>query len=79
MRIADVCGFYSGTGGGVRSYAHQKFAAAAEAGHTLTLIAPGADNRVEARPGGEIVWVESPPMPFDANYRLLRDRAAANF
>ncbi len=75
MRIADVCGFYSDTGGGVRSYVLQKFEAAHHAGHDLTVIAPGARTTVETRRGGRIVWLASPPMPFDANYRRLTDRS----
>ena len=69
MKIVDVCGFYSETGGGVRSYVHHKFDAARAAGHDLTVIAPGADSRTERTRGGKIAWVQSPLMPFDANYR----------
>lgn len=76
MKIVDVCGFYSETGGGVRSYVRQKFDAAHRAGHDLTVIAPGAENKVEARRGGRVRWIASPPMPFDANYRVFRDQAA---
>lgn len=71
MKIVDVSGFYSEFGGGVRSYVHQKFEAAARHGHDLTIIAPGVAHRVESRDGGKIVWVASPPMPFDDNYRLF--------
>ena len=69
MKIVDVCGFYSETGGGVRSYIHQKFEAARAAGHELTVIAPGASSWMDDVPGGKMAWVNSPPMPFDANYR----------
>ena len=69
MKIVDVCGFYSETGGGVRSYVRQKFDAARAAGHDLTVIAPGAETRTEEFRGGRIAWVKSPLMPFDANYR----------
>ena len=69
MKIVDVCGFYSETGGGVRSYVHHKFDAARAAGHDLTVIAPGAETRMEEMRGGRIAWVKSPLMPFDANYR----------
>ena len=69
MKIVDVCGFYSETGGGVRSYVHQKFDAARVAGHDLTVIAPGAESRIQAFRGGKIAWVKSPLMPFDATYR----------
>jgi alpha-1,6-mannosyltransferase len=71
VRIADVNGFYAGQGGGVRRYVEAKFAAAARAGHDLTLIAPGAVARTEPREGGRIVWVAAPPMPFDPRYRMF--------
>ncbi len=72
MKVVDVSGFYSETGGGVRSYVQQKLDEAERAGHRLTIIAPGPQDRVDLRPGGgKIVWVQSPPMPFDANYRLF--------
>jgi len=71
MRIADVSGFYSETGGGVRSYVLQKFEAAARAGHDLTVVAPGARSWMQERRGGRIAWVASPSMPFDANYRMF--------
>src|SRR5258708_7119150 len=69
MRIVDVNGFYAEAGGGVRRYVDAKFAAASRAGHDLTVIAPGAQTRVEPRPGGQVAWIESPLMPFDARYR----------
>lgn len=69
MRIVDVCGFYAPRGGGVRSYVEQKFQAAQTHGHDLTVIAPGEANREEARRAGRILWIESPAMPFDPNYR----------
>lgn len=71
MKIVDVSGFYSETGGGVASYVRQKLAAAAAHGHEVTVIAPGAQSRIERRTGGKIIWVASPPMPFDANYRMF--------
>ena len=55
----------------MRSYVHQKLEAAARLGHAVTIIAPGASHRTERRNGGKIVWVTSPPMPFDANYRMF--------
>lgn len=70
MKIADVCEFYSETGGGVRSYVDRKLDVAAEHGHALTVIAPGAASRIEQRRGGKIIWVEAPPLPFDKNYRM---------
>jgi len=74
MKIVDVSGFYSETGGGVRSYVAQKFEAAARGGHDLTVVAPGVGDGVEERRGGRIVWLANPAMPFDANYRVFRRR-----
>ena len=71
MKIVDVCGFYSEAGGGVKSYVRQKFEAARRHGHELIVIAPGAETRREPVDGGQIAWVASPPMPFDANYRMF--------
>jgi alpha-1,6-mannosyltransferase len=71
MKIADVSGFYSETGGGVASYVRLKLELAARWGHEVVVIAPGAESRVEQRPGGRIVWVKSPGMPFDANYHMF--------
>jgi alpha-1,6-mannosyltransferase len=69
MRIVDVNGFYAEAGGGVRRYVEAKFAAVSSAGHDLTVIAPGAQTRIEPCPGGRVAWIESPFMPFDARYR----------
>ncbi len=71
MKIVDISEFYSPTGGGVRSYVDQKFKAAARHGHSLTVIAPGTENRVEKRGSGKLIWVESPQLPFDRNYRMF--------
>ncbi len=71
MKIVDVAEFYSATSGGVRTYVDQKFLAAAAQGHSLTVIAPGKENREERREGGKLIWVEAPQMPFDPNYHLF--------
>lgn len=71
MKILDVSGFYSETGGGVASYVRQKLAFAAREGHEVVVVAPGSESREEVRPGGKIVWVSAPPMPFDSNYRMF--------
>jgi alpha-1,6-mannosyltransferase len=71
MKILDVSGFYSETGGGVASYVRQKLAFAAREGHEVVVVAPGAESREELRAGGKIVWVAAPPMPFDSNYRMF--------
>jgi alpha-1,6-mannosyltransferase len=71
MKIADVSGFYSETGGGVANYVRQKLTMAARHGHEVVVIAPGERSFVEPREGGRIVWVKSPVMPFDANYHVF--------
>ena len=71
MKIVDVSEFYSPTSGGVRIYVDRKFKAAARLGHSLTVIAPGTENRVEVREGGKLVWVKAPQLPFDRNYRMF--------
>lgn len=71
MKIVDVSEFYSPTGGGVRAYVEQKFKMAARLGHDLTVIAPGKTKHVEPRDGGKIVWLETPQLPFDKNYRTF--------
>jgi alpha-1,6-mannosyltransferase len=76
MKIADVSGFYSETGGGVASYVRLKLDLAARWGHEVVVVAPGPADRVEARTGGRIVWVKSPGMPFDANYHMFLARDA---
>jgi alpha-1,6-mannosyltransferase len=71
VKIVDVCEFYSPTGGGVRRYINQKLALAGKFGHELTIIAPGAETRMEAARGGTIAWIKSPHLPFDRNYRMF--------
>jgi alpha-1,6-mannosyltransferase len=69
MRIVDVAEFYSEAGGGVRTYIEQKLACAADLGVDVTIVAPGEADWIERRGAGRVVWVKSPPMPFDPNYR----------
>jgi len=78
MRIVDVNEFYSPTGGGVRTYIDRKMEIFADLGHELIVIAPGRAGRVEERPGGRIIYVESPVMPLDANYGLFWDAKPIN-
>jgi alpha-1,6-mannosyltransferase len=74
MRIVDVNEFYSPTGGGVRTYIDRKMGILSELGHELIVVAPAREDRVEERPGGgRIIFVKSPPMPFDDNYGLFWD------
>jgi alpha-1,6-mannosyltransferase len=76
MKIIDVSEFYAERGGGVRTYVDQKLQAAKAQGHDLLVIAPGAEDREEARHGGRIAWVRSRPMPLDPRYYVLaRERA----
>jgi len=71
VKIVDVCEFYSPTGGGVRRYIDQKLEFAPRFGHELTIIAPGPETRKERVRGGDIIWVKSPYLPFDKNYRMF--------
>jgi alpha-1,6-mannosyltransferase len=71
MKIVDISEFYSPTGGGVRNYVDHKFKAAARHGHVLSVIAPGTEDRVEKREGGRLIWVKTPQLPFDKNYRMF--------
>lgn len=76
MRIVDVNEFYAERGGGVRTYVGAKLRAAAEHGHFLSVIAPGPRDHREARFGGEVIWLKSPPLPVDPRYYILyRQRA----
>jgi len=56
---------------GVRRYINQKLALAGKFGHELTIIAPGAETRMEPAHGGTIAWIKSPHLPFDRNYRMF--------
>ena len=71
MKIVDISEFYSPTGGGVRNYVDHKFKAAARHGHVLSVIAPGTETRIEEREGGKLIWVDTPQLPFDRNYRMF--------
>ena len=71
MKIADIAEFYSEQGGGVRTYIRAKLAASARAGHETVIIAPGAVNKEDHLPGGKIVWVKAPPIPFDPRYHIF--------
>lgn len=75
MKLVDISEFYSESGGGVKTYVHQKFAWCAANGREFTLIAPGAEDRVEPREGGKIIWVKCKPIPVDKRYFLFGDPA----
>ena len=79
MRIVDVCAFYTPQGGGVRTYIEHKLRLGAEMGHEIVIVAPGAEDRIETRPGGgRIQWVASPQLPVDRRYRYFADAAAVH-
>lgn len=72
MRIVDVNEFYSPTGGGVRTYLDRKMGILADLGHELIVVAPGAEDGVEERPGGGAIhWIKAPPLLLDRNYRIF--------
>ncbi len=71
MRIADICEFYSENGGGVKTYIDQKLDAAARLGQSVSIIAPGPEDRREQRAGGEVVWVKSPTLAPDPRYHIF--------
>jgi alpha-1,6-mannosyltransferase len=75
VRIVDVNEFYAEQGGGVRTYVNAKLRAAAERGHELVILAPGPEDKREARLGGEVIWLKSPPMPLDPRYFVLYRQA----
>jgi alpha-1,6-mannosyltransferase len=76
VKLVDVNEFYAEQGGGVRTYVNQKLQAGAALGHEVVVIAPGPEDREEARLGGRILWVRSRPMPVDPRYfLLLREKA----
>jgi alpha-1,6-mannosyltransferase len=76
MRIADVCAFYTPSGGGVRTYVEAKLRAAARFGHEIIIIAPGERHEVIRRgPGAVLVTMPSPRLPVDRRYRYFNDEA----
>jgi len=76
MKIVDVCAFYAPQGGGVKTYVEQKLAIGPRLGHEIVIVAPGDEDRSEARPGGgRIEWVKSPQLPVDRRYRYFDDEA----
>ena len=68
MKLLDVAEFYCPQGGGVRTYIDQKLAAGKRLGWETVIVAPGPENREEARDGGKVIWVKAPRIPFDPRY-----------
>lgn len=75
MKIVDVCEFYSPQGSGVKVYIKAKFAAAAVAGHEVVVVAPSDRNEVVPQPGGRLILVKAPALPFDKRYNMFWDEA----
>lgn len=71
MKIVDVAEFYSDQGGGVKTYINSKLEAGAKSGHEIVVVAPGPESVEEERNGGKVIWIKSPPLPFDNRYYLL--------
>ncbi len=71
MKIVDVAEFYTDQGGGVKTYINSKLEAGDRYGHEVVIIAPGKKSFEEKRRGGRVVWIKSPPLPFDNRYYFL--------
>lgn len=78
MKIVDIAEFYSNQGGGVKTYIHQKMAAAKRAGHDVTILAPGPQTKLEERENGHIWWVKAWQIPVDKRYYLFTKAADAH-
>ncbi len=79
MRIADLCAFYTPSGGGVRTYVEAKLRAASRFGHEVIVIAPGRHHEVIRRgPGAILVTIPAPQLPVDRRYRYFNDEAAVH-
>lgn len=76
MKLVDIAEFYSEHGGGVRTYIRQKMAASARLGHSTVIIAPGAADAEISMPGGKVIWVKAPRLPFDRRYHLFASSGA---
>ncbi len=78
VKIVEISEFYSESGGGVRTYTHQKLEASARLGHETVIVAPGAENREQSLPGGKIVWVKSPRLIVDPRYHIFVSSSAVD-
>jgi alpha-1,6-mannosyltransferase len=69
VHIVDISALYSPTGGGIRTYTRHKLKAAERLGVELTVIVPGADDRVEETgPNSRLISIPSPRFIFDRSY-----------
>ncbi|MEE4350960.1 MAG: glycosyltransferase [Pacificimonas sp.] len=73
MRIADVCEFYAPKGGGVKTYVHTRWKAAAAAGEEVFVIAPAPHDKVTEVDGGALVEVKAPVHFADPKYHMFWD------
>ena len=71
MHIVDVAEFYAPLGGGVKTYIDAKLTFAHQHGVKVTVIAPGPEDRVEPRDGGQIIYVKAPTIPIDTRYHVF--------
>jgi alpha-1,6-mannosyltransferase len=71
MHIVDVAEFYAPLGGGVKTYIDTKLAFAHQNGVRVSVIAPGPEDRVEAREGGQVIYVKAPAIPVDTRYHVF--------
>lgn len=76
MKLVDISGLYSVTGGGIRTYVRHKLIAAERLGHDTTVIVPGyEDDITETSPITRLVTVKSPRFPLDRNYGYFENDA----
>ncbi len=71
MHIVDVAEFYAPLGGGVKTYIDAKLAFAHQHGVKVSVIAPGPEDRIEPREGGQIIYVKAPAIPIDTRYHIF--------
>jgi alpha-1,6-mannosyltransferase len=71
MHIVDVAEFYAPLGGGVKTYIDAKLAFGHQTGVKVSVIAPGPEDRVEARDGGQVIYVKAPAIPVDRRYHVF--------
>ncbi len=71
MHIVDVAEFYAPLGGGVKTYIDAKLAFGHQNGVKVSVIAPGPEDRVEPREGGQVIYVKAPAIPVDKRYHVF--------
>lgn len=71
MKILDLAEFYSERGGGVRAYLSQLIREGARLGHEVSVIAPGPRDERTEHPGGAVIRLRGPALPYDPTYHQL--------